>query len=122
MRGVLDPLSALLVASLAPPSPADSPCNRVLPVLMSRSRFDVSLRPSAASEEQRDPRFVTCVVGFTAIAASAGNGPGKLQDVRWEVGFQKLVKPQLWLVEQLSLPTDMGTVTIERVETAISAS
>ena len=46
----------------------------------------------------------------------------QLQNIQWEVNFQKLNKPQLWLVEQVSLPTDLGTVTINRVETAISGS
>ena len=44
------------------------------------------------------------------------------ESVQWEVNFQKLNKPQLWLVEQVSLPTDLGTVTINRVETAVSGS
>ncbi len=118
LRGVLDPLSALLVTSLRPPT-TDAPCNNVVPVLMSRARFDVSLRPKTSGEE-RDPRIVTCQVNFTAIATPGGNSAAALQKVQWEVNFQKLSKPHWWLVEQISLPTDMGTMTLERVETAIS--
>lgn len=113
LKGLLDPFSALLAVSLHPASASAAPCDKVLPIIMSRARFDASLHPTAR-EEQSDPRIVTCRISF--------NGAGGLQNIQWQVGFQKLTKPSLWLVEQLSLPTDMGTVTIDRVETAISGS
>jgi hypothetical protein len=122
LRGVLDPLSALLAASLTPAAAPGAPCDSVLPVLMSRNRFEVSLRPMAEGAERRDPRLVTCQVRFAVTASGAGTNAAAVENVLWEVGFQKLQKPNFWLVEQLSLPTDMGTVTIERVETAISGS
>jgi hypothetical protein len=122
LRGVLDPISALLGASLRPASAPGAPCDNVLPVLMSRGRFDVSLRPAVEGGNERDPRVVTCQVRFAVTAAPAGSSAASVENVLWEVGFQKLSKPNFWLVEQLSLPTDMGTVTIERVETAISGS
>ena len=64
---------------------------------------------------------MSCRVNFAPNANSSVNG-AQLQNIQWEVDFQKLNKPQLWLVEQVSLPTDLGTVTINRVETAISGS
>jgi hypothetical protein len=120
LRGVFDPLSALLVASLGPIAVAGAPCNKVIPVLMNRARFDVSLHPAPGNEDH-EPRIITCRADFTAVVTPGGASAG-MQKIHWEVGFQKVTKYQLWLVEQLSLPTDMGTVTIERVETAISAS
>ena len=63
---------------------------------------------------------MTCRVHFAPNANSSANGQ-QLQSIQWEVNFQKLNKPQLWLVEQVSLPTDLGTVTINRVETAVSS-
>ncbi len=121
MRGVLDPLTALLGASLRPASASAAPCDNVLPVLMSHNRFDVTLRPSEPDGD-RDPRLVTCDVRFAATASASGGPLPRVDNVKWEVGFQKLSKPEFWLVETLSLPSDMGTVTIERVETAISGS
>jgi hypothetical protein len=121
LKGVLDPLSALLGASLRPVSASGAPCDNVLPVFMSRNRFDVSLSP-VTGEERRDPRISTCQVRFAVTATAAGAIPATVENVQWEVGFQKLAKPNFWLVETLSLPSDMGTVTIERVETAISGS
>ncbi len=122
LRGVLDPLSALLGASLRPAWAVGAPCDHVLPVFMSRNRFDVSLRPVTGGEERREPNIVTCQVRFAVTATAAGAAAASVENVQWEVGFQKLVKPNFWLVETISLPSDMGTVTIERVETAISGS
>jgi hypothetical protein len=118
LRGVLDPLSALLAASIRPASESATPCDKVLTILMSRAKIDASLHP--AEEQQQDPRLVSCRVHFAPNANSSANG-AQLQKIQWEVNFQKLNKPQLWLVEQVSLPTDLGTVTINRVETAISS-
>ncbi len=119
LKGVLDPLSALIAASIRPSSASATPCDKVLTIIMSRAKIDASLHP--AEEEPRDPRLVSCRVHFTPNVSSAVNG-APLQNIQWEVDFQKLTKPDLWLVEQVSLPTDMGTVTINRVETAISGS
>lgn len=117
LKGVLDPLSALLAASIRSSATSPTPCDKVLTVLMSRAKINASFHPS--QEEQQDPRLVTCRVQFASNPAANGR---QLQSVQWEVNFQKLNKPQLWLVEQVSLPTDLGTVTINRVETAVSGS
>ena len=119
LQGVLDPLSALLAASIRPSAANASPCGKVLTVLMSRAKIDASLQPL---QEEHDPRLVSCKVLFTPNANSAANNAAPLQPVQWEVYFQKLNKPEMWLVEQLSLPTDLGPVTINRVETSISGS
>ena len=120
LRGVLDPLSALLAVSIRPAAPNASPCDKVLTVLMSRAKIDASLRP--IEEQERDPRLVSCKVRFAPSANAAASNDAQLQQVQWEVNFQKLNKPQMWLVEQLSLPTDLGPVTINRVETSVSGS
>jgi hypothetical protein len=122
LRGVLDPLSALLGASLRPAWAPGAPCDHVLPVFMSRNRLAVSLSPVTGGEEGRDPHIITCQVRFAVTATAGGANPVAIENVQWEIGFQKLVKPNFWLVETISLPSDMGTVTIERVETAISGS
>jgi hypothetical protein len=122
MQGVLDPLTALLGASLRPASASAAPCDNVLPVLMSRNRFNVTLRPPSEHDGDRDPRLVMCDVRFAATASASGGPLPHVDNVKWEVGFQKLTKPEFWLVETLSLPSDMGTVTIDRVETSISGT
>jgi hypothetical protein len=122
LRGVLDPLSALLGASLRPEWAPGAPCDHVLPVFMSRNRLAVSLSPMTGGEGGRDPRVVTCQIRFAVTATAGGASPAALSDVQWEIGFLKIAKPSFWLVETITLPSDMGTVTIERVETAVSGS
>jgi Protein of unknown function (DUF3108) len=125
LRGVLDPLTALLLTSLKPSSPSKNPCNNVLRIYTGHDRFDLSLRPKASSEMEREPVVVTCQVQYSATAGdqqAGGNGAGGPQNLDWEMGFMKLAKPHFWLPEHLSLPTPKGMVTIDRTETAISGS
>jgi hypothetical protein len=114
LRGLLDPLSALLVTSLKPGA-ASSSCNHVLPVLLGRTRFDLRLYPKPAAEPAEKPLAVTC------LAIASESRPGQ-RDLVMEIGFRKLPKPHVWLVEYLSLPTQNGTLAIERAETAVSGS
>ncbi len=116
LRGVFDPLSALLLTSLKPLSPAGNPCNHVLPIFTGRTRFDLSLRPKPADEVQRNPEIVICEADY---AATPGQ-PGEKLD--WEIAFTKVPKAHLWLLEHIGLPTSKGTVSIDRAETTISGS
>lgn len=115
LRGLLDPLSALLVTSLKPASPSP-PCNHVLPILLGRTRFDLSLHPKQIAGVAGEPAIVDC------LAIASDPGAGGQQTLVMEIGFRKLAKPRVWLVEHLSLPTQNGTVAIERAETAVSGS
>jgi hypothetical protein len=119
LRDVLDPLSALLVASLRSPSSAN-PCHDVLPIFTGYARFDVSLRPKAAGEARGESNVVTCQVRYVAIAGhprSGGNSASAPQNLQLEIDFKRLSRPHLWLLQHLSLPTPMGTVTVDRAET-----
>ncbi len=116
LRGVLDPLSALLLTSLKPLSPAGNPCNHMLPIFTGRERFDLRLHPKAADEAQRKSAIVICEAEY---AAAPGQPPAKLD---WEIAFTKVPKPHFWLLEHIALPTAKGTVSIDRAETSISGS
>jgi hypothetical protein len=118
LKGVFDPLSALLSASLKPASPSNHPCDGVLPIFTGRERFDLKLRPKAADGAQVGRTFVICQA--TAGAPQPG-GTGK-PPLNWEIVLQKVSKPHFWLVERISLPTPKGVVTIDRAETSISGS
>jgi hypothetical protein len=123
MRGVLDPLTALLLTSLKPSSASNNPCGNVLKIFTGHARFDLGLRPKASSEAQREPTIVTCQAQFVSSAGepqAAGNGAGGQQNLDLEIGFMRLSKPHFWLPEHLSLPTPKGTVTLDRAETKIS--
>ena len=53
LRGIFDPLSALLATSLKPLSPSGTPCNHVLPIFTGRARFDLKLHPKSGDEGQK---------------------------------------------------------------------
>ncbi len=116
LRGVFDPLSALLATSLKPLSPAGNPCNHVLPIFTGRARFDLSLHPKPGDEGQRENSMVVCEAGYAAIPGEA------FEKSELEITFTKVPKPKFWLVERLSMPTTKGTLIIERAETSISDS
>ncbi len=116
LRGVFDPLSALLATSLKPLAPSGNPCNHVLPIFTGRARFDLSLRPKGGDDGQKEAAIVVCEADYAAI-------PGEpFQKIQLEISFSKVSKPKFWLVERISLPTDKGMVTIERSGTSISGS
>lgn len=116
LRGVLDPLSALLLTSLKPVAQAGNPCNHVLPIFTGRARFDLSLRTKGGEQAQRKSVIVACEADY---AATPGQPPEKLD---WEIAFTKVPKPHFWLLEHIALPTPKGTVSIDRAETTISDS
>ena len=122
LRGVLDPFSALLSASLKL-SPSGNPCNGVLPIYLGQARFDVSLHPMPKAGAQ-SASIVTCQARYAmaAGAAPAGGGYAGAQYLKPEVIFVRLSKPNLWLLQRLSLPTPFGTVIVDRAETAVSGS
>jgi hypothetical protein len=144
LRGVFDPLSAVLAASLKPQTAGANPCgNSVMPIFTGRARFDLSLHPKPYSEAQKeasdspfmpkgdsdsdapkaakakDPKersIVACEADYAAM-------PGEpFQKIGMEIVFSKMAKPKFWLVERITLPTNKGTVIIERQETSTSAT
>jgi hypothetical protein len=119
LRGVLDPFSALLSASLRLAPPA-TPCSGVLPVYLGQSRFDISLHPMPAARSH--PAVVACQARY---AAPAGVGPADgtaWEDLKPQVYFVKLTKAGLWQLQRLALPTPFGTVLLDRAETAVTGS
>lgn len=116
LRGVFDPLSAMLATSLKPHSPSSNPCNHVLPIFTGRARFDLKLHPKPVEEGREASKYVVCEADYAAIPGQA------FQKVEIEIIFSKMAKPKFWLVERLSLPTNKGTVVIERAETSVKGS
>jgi Protein of unknown function (DUF3108) len=115
LKGVFDPLSALLSVSLKPPASAH-PCNSVFPIFTGRDRFNLTLSPKRATAVEQHAGLVVC---------EAAGGPQTRQgsaepELKWEIAFMKLAKPRFWLVERIVLPSAKGTVRIDRAETSIS--
>jgi hypothetical protein len=118
LRGVFDPLSALLVASLKPSSPSKHPCNIVLPIFTGRQRLELKLRPKPAGSSPGETTRIFCQASaFDPLAAGI-----EQRNFDWEIIFTKVAKPHFWLVEYISLPTEKGILTIVRAETSISGS
>jgi hypothetical protein len=118
LKGVFDPLSALLSASLKPASPHNHPCSGALPIFTGRDRFDLNLRPKAPGSVQVERGFAICRATANGLQPSGNGRP----PIDWEIVFQKVPKPHFWLVERISLPTPKGIVTVDRAETSISGS
>jgi hypothetical protein len=120
-KGVLDPLSALLLTSLKPSPTTANPCSDVLPVFTGFTRFDVSLRPQPANTRSA-AAIATCQVHYHAIAGHPRSASNGLRNLKLEIDFQRLTKPHLWVLQHLAIPTTIGTVTVDRAETAVSGS
>ncbi|MFZ0571878.1 MAG: DUF3108 domain-containing protein [Rhodomicrobium sp.] len=120
LRGVLDPLSALLTASLKL-APSSNPCTSVLPIFMGQMRFDIHMHQSPAAQAQREPGVAVCQAQYIPIGDAAHAGEGG-QFPAPEAVFVRLAKPNVWLLHRLSLPTPVGTVTVDRAETAVTGS
>ncbi|MGA7329096.1 MAG: hypothetical protein WBX25_32565 [Rhodomicrobium sp.] len=116
LRGVFDPLSALLAASLKP-SASNRSCDAMVPIFTGHDRLDLSLRPKPARMPQTEPGFIHCEATLSQPAA-VGNGQRKLD---LEIAFMKAAKPDFWLVERMALSTAKGLVTIDRADTTFSS-
>ncbi|MGA7329983.1 MAG: DUF3108 domain-containing protein [Rhodomicrobium sp.] len=115
LRGVVDPLSALLAASFKPSD--GHPCNTVLPIFTGRDRFDLNLRPKPAGSSTAEPALVRCQAALTQPLARVT----AQQDLGWEITFTKSAKSNFWLVDRVAIPSRQGLITISRTETSISA-
>jgi hypothetical protein len=115
LRGVVDPLSALLVTALKP-TPSGNPCYGVLPIFNGYERFDISLRPKQPGRAGTDLASVTCQARYTAIAGHRRSGDSP-RTLIVDVNFKRLPGPNLWVLQSLSLPTPMGTVIVSRAGT-----
>lgn len=114
LKGVLDPLSALLVTVLAS-TKSSSPCNGVLPIYTGYARFDLNLRPAARTEEL-NAAIVPCQARYVAIAGHSRSEEEETKNIELTIYFRKISDPHLWLIERISIPTPIGTVTVDRAE------
>jgi hypothetical protein len=114
LRGVLDPLSALVAASLRPAKASGDLCAQLLPVFTGYARFDLGLRVNPDPEAQQDQAVLRCSADYIPIAGVLGP-----RSLKIEFGFTRLTSPQVWLLEQATLLTPLGKVKIERTETRI---
>jgi hypothetical protein len=118
LRGVFDPLSALLAASLKPLSASSHLCAATLPIFTGHDRLDLNLRPKAPSPGQKEPALIRC----DATLSQPPAGAPVQHKLDLEIAFMKTATPDFWRVERVALQTKQGLVTIERSDNAAASS
>jgi hypothetical protein len=118
LRGVLDPLSALLAASLKPSSAPNHLCNTVLPIFTGHDRLDLNLRQKPVAPAQKEPALNRCEA---TLSLPPAGGPGQ-RKLDLEIAFMKSATPDFWRVEHIALTTKQGLITIERSDNVPSAA
>jgi hypothetical protein len=114
LRGVFDPLSALLAASLRPSSASSHLCPATLPIFTGHDRLDLNLRPKPAGPAQKEPALIRC---DASLSQPPAGGPVQ-HKLDLEIAFMKTATPDYWRVERVALQTKQGLVTIERSDNA----
>jgi hypothetical protein len=118
LKGVTDPLSALISASLVMNRDPDRLCRGSTGVFVGFTRFDLQLEPKVPEVAKgAAPNSVICRVLYRPVA---GHRSDELVQVRLaaspdiEVSFQWSEKEGVWAVSRITLPTPLGTVVIQR--------
>ncbi|HEY0290745.1 MAG TPA: DUF3108 domain-containing protein [Hansschlegelia sp.] len=132
-RGVVDPLSALMMPVAGTADPLDkSSCDRTLPVFDGRQRFDVTLRYDRMETATADPsakgsydgKLIVCKASYKAIA---GHKPGREQVVfmennkDMEVWLAPVSGTRALLPWKISVRTPIGTAVISATSFVVGA-
>ena len=129
LKGVLDPLSALLALSRADPA---NPCGRKLSIFDGKQRFDLamSFRRNEKIVEARpsgQPGVATvCRVKYTPIARHKQNDDTRTlaNSTGIEVALRHIPSANIMVPRQITIPTGMGpaVLTAQRVEVSTVAN
>jgi len=126
LSGVLDPLSTVMMLTNAG---SGSPCGRKLPVFDGKQRFDLSLldrgeRPlpsrNRIANDGLGGVLHVCGVRYSPIAGYRPGGEtdalARSQDI--EITFRSVVGTGLFVPQQISIPTGVGTavLALERMD------
>jgi hypothetical protein len=111
LRGVLDPLTALVIAAPADAAP-ETICARVLPVFSGYTRFDLSLRAATIDADGA----VACDVRYAPVAGHRPDSPGVDRMRRPGAIAISLspIAPGLWGPKRLAVATRFGTAELAR--------
>lgn len=119
LKGVVDPLSALISTSLAADRDPARLCRAQTSVFIGFARFDVRLEPTARGAAEASPDFVTCRVFYKPVAGH----PSEREEQRHDgprptanVTFQWIDRDRIWAVSRISMPLKLGSVTVQRVD------
>lgn len=133
-RGVLDPVSALMMPAKASGDPlAPASCDRTLPVFDGRQRFDVALRydrtetvkPDSPGPGQYEGKAIVCKATYKAIS---GHRPGRKQVVfmennkDMEVWLAPVAGTRALLPWRIAVRTEVGMAVIRATSFAVGAA
>lgn len=113
LEGVLDPLSALVIAAPADID-AEALCRRVLPVFSGATRFDLALE--GAQPGARDGGAVACAARYRPVSGHREGSAGVARLMRpgaVEVALAPLA-PGFWGPERVAVETRFGAFEIAR--------
>jgi hypothetical protein len=123
MRGVTDPLSALLLANI--PSGGGlsrQTCERTLAIFDGRRRYDLALSFKGMQELTRNPYEGRALVCNLVLRAIAGHRPNSMvlkyiagrRDI--EIAFAPMAGARYLAPLRLTVPTLLGTIAIEATQ------
>jgi len=123
-RGVVDPLSATLMAVPGNGNPVrPEACNRTLPIFDGRGRFDLALSfkrmDHVKAEKGYEGPVVVCAVRYQPIS---GHRPSRsaikyLMETRdIEIALAPLAGTRVMVPYRMSVPTTLGTAMLEATE------
>lgn len=124
-QNVLDPMSALVFASLHAGLDAKNACNTTLPVFTGLSRFDLIFSPQetkptaarAVPKKEDGPPIIRCKVRFVPVA---GHRPSNLtikvltETTSISIDFDAEPVGPVRLPRRIEIPTRFGTVVVAR--------
>jgi hypothetical protein len=122
-RGVIDPLTALLLDNAAPGfALAPAACNRPLPIFDGRRRYDLLLsfnRIDQLAEKTYAGPLLVCNVVLRPIAGHRADSPimkyiASRRDM--EIGFAPINGTRLLAPFRLSMPTLLGTMAMQATQ------
>lgn len=111
--GVLDPLSALVIAAPDTAEPG-TVCSRVLPVFNGFTRFDLALAGAAGN----GPDGLACMAQYRPVSGHRPDSRGVRRMMRpgaFEITLAPLGR-SVWAPSRIAVETRFGTVEIRRVD------
>ncbi|MDQ8730233.1 DUF3108 domain-containing protein [Bradyrhizobium sp. LHD-71] len=118
LKRVMDPLSALISASLVLDGDSGQLCRKSTNVFVGFARFDLQLEPKAQPATKGDaPQSVICRARYKPVAGHRPDAPALVrlaasQDI--EVTFQRNRQDGLWVMLRIALPTSVGQLVVQR--------
>ncbi len=120
LKGVLDPLSAVLALTRAD---GKSPCGRKIAIFDGRQRFDLELY-LRRQQPRGEGKVVVCRVKYRPIAGYRANNETKAlsRSTGIEIAFRPVAGASLMVPDQITIPTISGPIALKAQRVDIKTS